>query len=597
MGRSSPRLNLSKRAGSNGSMITSTVYNKSITVGAASADATAAADGDDDDKGQESVFEDSDEVQTTQAPESPDTTRKRKSLPGKKPRPPAPPPAEVSIRVLVDAVVRDAARAVSLDFIGYNSLLSKERAKDLKIACEVWSMLDEDNSGFVDVKEISEVFATLGDRHRMVDPEKLFSKMDLDMDGHVSMVEFLSTLSATEEDERVLFTPEVLRLREKFDLLDVDGSGQISRHEFRTVMEHFEGHSISQVEMDILMDTIDVDKSGKITFMEILRGLQRIQKAYDISSSQPQLQLQREESQHTIDGVRHVDEKGARLGHAGRHWAYSRVLVQQIVRHSDKSLRHLTQAAASGVAVAMHSATGTKSSLVTIGGPACSCWAKLRYHVKNQHLDNVILFLIIVNVGVVASQNPTEDASTGLLLADAVLSALFVAEVALRLAVYGPRKYFCDMRQTGSGRLEAVAVGDEAGRSGSTWNIADFCLVILSAIGAWSGLISGQDKVLINSSFIVVGRMLRALRPVRLCAAQLSHIRYHVVFSLMAVAGIDCLALADACNHSRSPHAAGHRLAYCSLAGHCEYLLDSFLHDTGLHSSGDAVFRRGFLSL
>lgn len=422
-------------------------------------------------------------------------------------------PPEVSLRMLVSALTLDAEHHTAMS--KYRPLLTRARCVDFKTACEVWSMLDDNNSGFVDIKELAEVFGTLGDRQRMVDPAKVFATMDLDSDGHVSIYEFMQTLAKTEDDVELLFSTEVLRLREQFDLLDVDGSGTISFIEFRTVMERFEGHSISQVEMDILMQTIDMDASGKITFLEILRGMQRTQKNFDLTQSSvsaPRL-APLGGSPPSLDGLRHIRDSNAHLHRVKRHWAFSRVLVQQIVR----SRRNLTGTDPMLCAAApdhTHEEVTAKSKQK---GKQMDCWKRwTRCHCDLGDFENLILFLIFVNVAIVASASPKDgEMSFGLSLADALLSAIFVFELMLRLHRQGLHVYFCGRRPPGSG--EADSNQEE---SLSTWNCFDFALVSLSAVGSWSNLLThgkgGADgDPLIDSSFAVVGRMLRALRPMR----------------------------------------------------------------------------------
>eukprot|EP00931_Biecheleriopsis_adriatica_P053714 TRINITY_DN31513_c0_g2_i1.p1 TRINITY_DN31513_c0_g2~~TRINITY_DN31513_c0_g2_i1.p1 ORF type:complete len:1129 (+),score=275.99 TRINITY_DN31513_c0_g2_i1:39-3425(+) len=100
--------------------------------------------------------------------------------------------------------------------------------KDMEDVFQVFQSIDKNKSGYLDFEQ----FAT-GLRHFGIteDPRHLMSILDLDQNGRISYTEFLAGMLANRADSL-----SEKRVREAFDVFDLDGDGCISLSELRVML-------------------------------------------------------------------------------------------------------------------------------------------------------------------------------------------------------------------------------------------------------------------------------------------------------------------------------------------------------------------------
>ena len=100
---------------------------------------------------------------------------------------------------------------------------------------------------------------------------KMVKQTDQNGDGTVDLEEFLNLLE-TAEQKRVIQKELVQRsgVRKAFQKYDKDGSGSITRDEFRRVVEDKYQTTMRANQIDKLMEQADKDNSGHISYDEFL---------------------------------------------------------------------------------------------------------------------------------------------------------------------------------------------------------------------------------------------------------------------------------------------------------------------------------------
>lgn len=91
----------------------------------------------------------------------------------------------------------------------------------------------------------------------------MISSVDDNGDNEIDFEEFLILMSSKKSTSN---DPDQ-ELKDAFAVFDADGSGTISRSELKKLMKSL-GQSLSDAELDAMMDEVDSDKSGEIDFPE-----------------------------------------------------------------------------------------------------------------------------------------------------------------------------------------------------------------------------------------------------------------------------------------------------------------------------------------
>jgi Ca2+-binding EF-hand superfamily protein len=119
---------------------------------------------------------------------------------------------------------------------------------------KIFSFLDLNGDGVITKREFYEAMKSLGSHPTKHEVNNVVKKMDIDGDGQINF------------DELLNYVKKVYAAFKNFDL---DGSGYISTEELRDVMNNL-GFSLSDEEIQDMINDIDIDGDGQIHFNEFL---------------------------------------------------------------------------------------------------------------------------------------------------------------------------------------------------------------------------------------------------------------------------------------------------------------------------------------
>jgi len=130
---------------------------------------------------------------------------------------------EEEILEIIDEI--DTDKSGFLDFPEFLLMMCDQMADQDKVMEEVakcFKSFDEDQTGMIKAKQVIEVMVMMGDKMPKMDVEEMMQLAGIE-DGYVDYQHMIHIVAQGSKNE----TPE-----EKFDSMDKDGSGKISRDEF-----------------------------------------------------------------------------------------------------------------------------------------------------------------------------------------------------------------------------------------------------------------------------------------------------------------------------------------------------------------------------
>ena len=135
--------------------------------------------------------------------------------------------------------------------------------------------LDADGDGSISVEEVSNMIKTLKRKLKMSEKEitKFVKEIDQNGDGKVDVSEFVNMVEGGSKRD-IICKALIQRagMRKTFRKYDKDGNGEITRDEFRRIVEDKYQTTLMQSQVDSMMKQADVDKSGKIDYEEFLKA-------------------------------------------------------------------------------------------------------------------------------------------------------------------------------------------------------------------------------------------------------------------------------------------------------------------------------------
>ena len=117
--------------------------------------------------------------------------------------------------------------------------------------------------GTITLVELKEVMKSLGQNPTERELIQMIKSVDDNGDNEIDFEEFLILMSSKKPSND---DPDK-ELRDAFAVFDADGSGSISRSELKKLMKNL-GQSLSDAELDAMMDEVDTDGNGEIDFEE-----------------------------------------------------------------------------------------------------------------------------------------------------------------------------------------------------------------------------------------------------------------------------------------------------------------------------------------
>ena len=138
-----------------------------------------------------------------------------------------------------------------------------------------------DGNGDIEIAELESLLRSQKRKLRMTDDEitKLVKDTDQNGDGSVDIDEFLNMIEVENIKDRsqkcdIIHKAIIHRsgVRKAFERYDKDGSGLISREEFKLIVEHKYHCSMSPEQISDLMEQADKDRNGSIDYDEFLKA-------------------------------------------------------------------------------------------------------------------------------------------------------------------------------------------------------------------------------------------------------------------------------------------------------------------------------------
>merc|ERR1740138_1752945 len=114
-------------------------------------------------------------------------------------------------------------------------------------------------------KELGILMNSLGQNPTEAELRKMMSGTEMDENGRIDFIEFLSLMS-----RKMMDTDTDEELIEAFKVFDDDGDGFISAWEMKKSMDHL-GEAVSAEEVDEMIREADFDGDGQINYDEFVR--------------------------------------------------------------------------------------------------------------------------------------------------------------------------------------------------------------------------------------------------------------------------------------------------------------------------------------
>lgn len=144
--------------------------------------------------------------------------------------------------------------------IRLSTVASNEEVEEMK---EVFACFDKDSSGAVTTAELALVLKSLNKHYSDEELHRIIGRFDRNGDGEIDFDEFMQMMKKHESGTK----EEVDELRQAFAVFDKDGDGKISAKELDLVMRAL-GEPIDRQTIDLMIESVDTDKSGFIDFEE-----------------------------------------------------------------------------------------------------------------------------------------------------------------------------------------------------------------------------------------------------------------------------------------------------------------------------------------
>jgi len=132
---------------------------------------------------------------------------------------------------------------------------------------EAFQAFDKDGSGSITTKELGTVMRSLGQNLNESEIKEIIDEVDEDKNGTIDFHEFLSLMA-----RKMKILDKEDELLDAFKILDVDGTGKISKYQLRYIIlsteTGFTGNDIEE-----LIKKTEIDDDGNIDLHDFIKVL------------------------------------------------------------------------------------------------------------------------------------------------------------------------------------------------------------------------------------------------------------------------------------------------------------------------------------
>jgi calmodulin len=128
----------------------------------------------------------------------------------------------------------------------------------------VWDKFDPDGAGRISREKLGHVLSSLGHSHSKEELDAMIGDITPRSDGSIHFADFSSMM------QKLAISRNVEELREAFQVFDEDRRGTISADNLRHVMANI-GEKLSDEDIAQILEQVDTDKVGEITFSEFVK--------------------------------------------------------------------------------------------------------------------------------------------------------------------------------------------------------------------------------------------------------------------------------------------------------------------------------------
>ena len=146
------------------------------------------------------------------------------------------------------------------DFIQF---LSEEEICELR---EAFNIFDVNSEGTIDKDKLILLLFSLKQYPTKEELEETMKAQGLDKLEQINFDQFLKIIGKRVNTKKI---DEDVYFRNLFDSMDRNKNGMISRHEIRYIILH-SNENISEKDLELLMNNVDSDNDGLISFEEFL---------------------------------------------------------------------------------------------------------------------------------------------------------------------------------------------------------------------------------------------------------------------------------------------------------------------------------------
>ncbi|KAI0219184.1 putative calmodulin-like protein 2 [Lamellibrachia satsuma] len=250
--------------------------------------------------------------------------------------------SDKEIHQMIRSVDTDGKGKVSFEgFVSFMMSRQRQQSVTEEEMLEAFHVFDSDGDGYITGEDIRKTMRQLGEELSEADIKDMITEADLDKDGRINFSEFVILMqhrfikSGQVLDSNGAFTPHQKgELRIIFSLFDKDHDNNISMDEVMQVMEAMG----QQPDVDRLLQTfqlVDLDGNGLIDFNEFVQMVE-----YRVGRQSEDAEMRALFAAFDKDGNGYIDAKELKLTMAGIGMPVSTADVKEMLREAGVTSKH-----------------------------------------------------------------------------------------------------------------------------------------------------------------------------------------------------------------------------------------------------------------